>query len=97
LDAFPPRRVDRSFQVCSDVGDRNVAAFAESCDKLPDTGRAQLGWPLDRATFIRRLDELRVARNNVMHFNPEPLPSNTVEKLRNMLSLLRDFGGPLAS
>lgn len=28
-----------------------------------------------------------------MHFNPEPLPPNTVEKLRNMLKVLRDFGG----
>jgi hypothetical protein len=54
---------------------------------------AKLKWPLDRATFIKRLDELRVIRNNVMHFNPEPVPSDAVEKLRYILKLLRDFGG----
>jgi hypothetical protein len=52
-----------------------------------------LGWPLDRVTFIKRLDELRMVRNNVMHFNPEPVPEDTVEKLRYILKLLRDFGG----
>ncbi len=56
----------------------------------------KLGWPLDRATFIKRLDELRVVRNNVMHFNPEPVPADAVEKLRYILKLLRDFGGLIA-
>jgi hypothetical protein len=32
---------------------------------------AKLEWPLDRATIVTRLDELRVIRNNVMHFNPD--------------------------
>jgi CBS domain-containing protein len=54
---------------------------------------SKLGWPLDRAAFVRRLDELRVVRNNVMHFNPEPVPADTIEKLRYILKLLRDFGG----
>jgi hypothetical protein len=44
-------------------------------------------------TFIKRLDELRLIRNNVMHFNPEPRDPQAVEKLRSMLKLLRDFGG----
>jgi CBS domain-containing protein len=53
----------------------------------------KLGWPLDRATFVKRLDELRMIRNNVMHFNPEPVPTDAVNKLRSILKLLRDFGG----
>lgn len=57
---------------------------------------AKLGWPLDRAMFIKRLDELRVVRNNVMHFNPEPVPADAVEKLRYIIKLLRDFGGLIA-
>jgi CBS domain-containing protein len=55
---------------------------------------ARLRWPLDRVTFIKRLDELREVRNNVTHFNPDPLPDNTVEKLQYILKLVRDFGGP---
>lgn len=54
---------------------------------------AKLSWSLDLATFIKRLDDLRMIRNNVMHFNPEPLPANTVDRLRYMLKPLRDFGG----
>jgi hypothetical protein len=46
----------------------------------------------DRTTFIKRLDELRVVRNNAMHFNPEPVPVDAVEQLRYILKLLKDFG-----
>lgn len=52
----------------------------------------QLGWPLDRAEFIARLNELRTIRNDVMHFNPRDLPPNTIGKLRKMLDILRDLG-----
>ena len=54
---------------------------------------AKLGWPLDRVTFIKRLDELRVVRNNVTHFNPDPIPDDAVEKLRYILKMLRDYAG----
>lgn len=53
----------------------------------------KLGWPLDRSIFIKRLDELRIVRNNVTHFNPDPVPAGTVEKLRSILKLLRDYAG----
>lgn len=49
---------------------------------------AQLGWPLDRGRFIERLDELRKVRNNVMHFNPDPVRPAEVAKLRNFLALI---------
>lgn len=39
----------------------------------------QLGWWIDQAVFVKRLDELCVVRNNVTHFNPDPqLPSGQV-------------------
>lgn len=88
--------------LCDRGGRRTIASFDDleigdyqSILGNPDLW-AQLGWPLHRATFIKRLDELRITRNNVMHFNPEPVPSNTVERLRNILKLLRDFGTPAA-
>lgn len=52
---------------------------------------SKLGWPLDRVAFVKRLDQLRDVRNDVMHFNPDPLPPDSVEKLRNILSLLRQY------
>ncbi|MFV2110476.1 hypothetical protein, partial [Micromonospora sp. LOL_015] len=52
---------------------------------------AQLGWPLDRKLFIKRLDELRKVRNNVMHFNPDPVKPSEVSKLRNFLRIVRRY------
>ncbi len=52
----------------------------------------QLGWPLDRKAFGKRLDEIRVIRNDLMHFNPDPLPDDTIQKIRNMINLLREYG-----
>jgi hypothetical protein len=52
----------------------------------------KLGWPLDRATFIERLDEIRHIRNDVMHFNPDPPPVGTIDRLRKLNSLLRLYG-----
>jgi CBS domain-containing protein len=49
--------------------------------------------PFDRVAFIQRLNELRLIRNNIMHFNPEPLDPQTTPKLRNMLRVLRAFEG----
>jgi CBS domain-containing protein len=50
---------------------------------------ARLGWPLDRAVFVARLDEIREIRNDVMHFDPDPLPDDAIPKLRNFLRVLR--------
>lgn len=52
---------------------------------------AKLGWPLDRATLIGGLERVRQVRNNVMHFNPDPLPQGAVDMLRNTLRLLREY------
>jgi predicted transcriptional regulator len=53
---------------------------------------AMIGWALDRSAFIARLDELRRIRNDVMHFNPDGVPDDTVDHLRHMLALIREFG-----
>lgn len=51
-----------------------------------------LGWPLDRTVFIERLNEIRRIRNDVMHFNPDPPPAGTIDKLRKLNGLLRQYG-----
>ena len=50
----------------------------------------QLGWPLDRKIFTGRLDEIREIRNDLMHFNPDPLPSDAVQKIRYAINLIRE-------
>jgi hypothetical protein len=52
---------------------------------------SSLGWSLDRALFVERLAEIREIRNDVMHFNPDPLPADGEDKLRNFVKLLKGF------
>ncbi|MFE7193758.1 CBS domain-containing protein [Kitasatospora sp. NPDC057541] len=51
----------------------------------------QLSWPLDRKVFGERLDQIRKIRNDLLHFNPDPLPEDAIEKIRNMINLLREY------
>jgi CBS domain-containing protein len=55
---------------------------------------ARLGWPLDRQVFIARLEEIRLIRNNVMHFHPDPISEDAIDKLRRFNSLLHQYRDP---
>ncbi|MGC7103103.1 CBS domain-containing protein [Amycolatopsis lurida] len=52
---------------------------------------AKLGWPLDRATFVTRLEEIRRIRNKVMHFHPDPVAEDAVDILRRFNSMLHQY------
>jgi hypothetical protein len=54
----------------------------------------KLGWPLDRPTFISRLEEIRAVRNKVMHFHPDPVPEDAVDKLRRFNKMLHQYRDP---
>lgn len=51
----------------------------------------KLGWPLDRQVFIARLEKIRRIRNKVMHFHPDPIPEDAINKLRSFNSLLHQY------
>lgn len=51
----------------------------------------RLRWPVDRPAFIARLEEIRLIRNKVMHFHPDPVPEDTVEKLQLFTNLLHKY------
>ncbi|MGW3392012.1 restriction system modified-DNA reader domain-containing protein [Streptomyces cinereoruber] len=54
----------------------------------------KLSWPLDRKSFIARLDELREIRNELMHFNDKDKAGDSaIPLLRNMIELLREHSG----
>lgn len=84
--------------LCAPDGDRKIASFDDL--SIGDYQRilqskdawATLGWPLDRKVFVKRVDELREIRNDLMHFNPDPLPEDAVQKIRHMITLLREYG-----
>lgn len=90
--------LDEVILLCDASGTREIGSFDDL--GMGDYQRvlenpekwAKLGWRLNRAAFIKRLDELRLVRNNVTHFNPDPVPEDAVDKLRNILRLLRHYG-----
>ncbi len=53
---------------------------------------SRIGWTVDRSDFIKRLDELRERRNDVMHFSPDPVPAEVIRHLRAMISLVKGLG-----
>lgn len=54
--------------------------------------RLKLG--VDRATFVKELDEVRVIRNAVMHFDPDGLTPEQFERLNNVWAFLRRLRQP---
>ncbi|UNS98182.1 CBS domain-containing protein [Streptomyces tubbatahanensis] len=62
------------------------------CDRA-NQNWAALGWTwLDRGQFVRQLDRVREIRNKIAHFDPEPLPPQLTDELRQFLTLLRRLG-----
>ncbi|WP_245225014.1 CBS domain-containing protein [Streptomyces smyrnaeus] len=104
LDQRLRRIIMRKFELtevqdqCDRQGQRGISSFDDL--SIGDYQRVlenptlweKLGWPLDRTVFGKRLGEIRVIRNDLMHFNPDPLPDDTIQKIRNMINLLREYG-----
>lgn len=49
-----------------------------------------LGWPLERREFLRLLDDVRGVRNDVMHFNPDPIEPDRLARVQGLVTLLRN-------
>lgn len=49
----------------------------------------RLGVRLDRRTFVKQLIEVRDIRNDVMHFDPDGLSADELQRLKNVRRLLR--------
>ncbi|MFH8348214.1 CBS domain-containing protein [Streptomyces sp. NPDC018045] len=89
--------VEHAAALCSPDGDRDISSFDDL--SIGDYQRIlqnkdsweALGWPLDRKVFVKRIDELREIRNDLMHFNPDPIPADAVQKIRHMIALLREY------
>jgi hypothetical protein len=83
--------------VCDPEGSRELQDFDELT--FGDYQRAlespvvwqRLGWHIDRATFVHRLDEIRRLRNDITHFNPDPLPPDAINKLRSLMLFLKHY------
>lgn len=89
--------IDTVAGLCDADGTRQIDSFARLT--MGDYQRvlenreawATLGWPLDRKTFTQRLKEICEVRNNIMHFNGDPLPDDVLSMLKNFLTLLHEY------
>ena len=83
--------------LCDSNGRRRIESFSNltmgDYQRVLENPEAwgKLDWPLDRRVFSERLEEIREIRNNIMHFNGDPLPSDVLSMLKNFLSLLREY------
>ena len=83
--------------LCDADGRRRIQSFSNLAmgdyQRILENPEAwsKLDWPLDRRVFSERLEEIRAIRNNIMHFNGDPLPSDVLGMLKNFLSLLREY------
>ena len=79
-----------------EVGGAHDLTLGECQRLLDDPSRwIQLDLRLDRAEFVNRLDRVRNIRNDVMHFDPEPVDPRAISELRNfatMMQKLRSIG-----
>ena len=63
-----------------------------------DLGWNELRLPLDRDLFMQSLQVVRTIRNDVMHFDPDPIESERLDTLNDFVRLLQALGecSPLA-
>ncbi|MEU6557805.1 N-6 DNA methylase [Streptomyces sp. NPDC046915] len=84
--------------LCDPEGNRSIMGFNDlsigDYQRVLENKEAweRVGWSLDRKIFVERLDQIRQIRNDLMHFNPEPLPHNSTHKIRHMINVLREYG-----
>jgi hypothetical protein len=53
----------------------------------------KFGLKLDRKLFIQRLDKIREIRNDVMHFDPDGVPEDDLELLRDFVEFMHSLHG----
>jgi hypothetical protein len=52
---------------------------------------AKLQSQIDRAVLTRLLEEIRVIRNEIMHFDPDPLTSDQLKVLKRGVRLMQEL------
>ncbi len=87
--------VELSVMLDPEEGDREVNSindltFGGYIRLLQDPDRwKRIDLPIDRVVFCDQLDVVRGIRNDVMHFNPDPMKPEDLQHLRNFAEMLR--------
>ncbi|HRE76292.1 MAG TPA: CBS domain-containing protein [Flavobacterium sp.] len=69
------------------VADLTFGEYQRIC-QVPEIW-IKLNLSIDRKIFCSELDKIRIIRNNIMHFDPDGLETESTETLRNFVRLLQ--------
>jgi hypothetical protein len=79
-----PNDTNRIVEAVSDLTFGDYIRLLENLD-----GWSQLQLPVDRRVFIEHLDQVRQIRNEVMHFEPDPIEDKDLNALRKFSIFLQ--------
>jgi CBS domain-containing protein len=83
-EARDPSDQGRVVETVSDL------SFGEYIRLVENTQRwTKLGLPIDRKTFCSKLENVRLIRNDVMHFDPDGIPPEDLDDLRDFARFLQ--------
>lgn len=81
-----PGRVDNDIHSLSDLTLGEYLRLLENAERWD-----RLKLSIDRSQFCKDLDEVRQIRNNVMHFDPDELRTEEIDKLRRFVRLMQEL------
>lgn len=84
--ACDPSEKEREIQSVSDLTLGEYLRLIEN----PDNWK-KLDVSIDRELFIRKLDEIRRIRNDVMHFDPDGIADEDIARLRDFVRLMQSL------
>jgi len=85
-EACDPSDEKREIESISDLTFGEYLRLLENPDRW-----SKLALSIERGLFVKQLDEIRQIRNDVMHFDPDGIPDEDVEKLRRFVRLMQDL------
>jgi len=83
-EARDPSDTDRVVNEAADLTFGEYIRLIENPDRW-----AKLGLPIDRRTIIKQIDRIREIRNDVMHFDPDPMPPDDLSCLRDLVEFFQ--------
>ena len=86
LEARDPSATDRDIQGVDDLNFGEYIRLLENPDRWK-----QFSIQVDRVTFCKDLDRVRQIRNDVMHFDPDGVPSDDLDTLRYFTNFLKQI------
>lgn len=85
-NACDPSDIERSINSPSNLNLGEYLRLLENPDRW-----AKLGISIDRDIFIKKLEDIRQIRNDVMHFDSDGIPEQDIDKLRDFVRLMQSL------